>query len=113
VDLGAVFFLGNHGDGDESRDLETKSMMLRAAKQCAVLHPCRYRITFAGVDALIAIAEGTDQSVLAASSTSLRESGAKVNSANPPNRAICDSRNSRPTPLDFKRDVFDRSNQLR
>jgi hypothetical protein len=44
---------------------------------------CRRRITFSRVGALIARRNDFDQSVLAASSTSRQESGAKVNSAKP------------------------------
>jgi hypothetical protein len=44
---------------------------------------CRHRITFSRVDAPIARSSDFHQSVHAASSTSLQESGAKVNSAKP------------------------------
>jgi hypothetical protein len=58
------------------------------------------------------MANDFEQSTHAASNTSLRESGAKLNPANPTMRTFCARRNLQLSPLHFERDVFDRSNAL-
>jgi hypothetical protein len=73
---------------------------------------CRRRITLAGGQPMIAMTNCFEQAAHAASGTSLRESGAKPNPANPTMRTFCARRNLQLSPLHFERDVFDRSNAL-
>jgi hypothetical protein len=63
---------------------------------------CRYRITRHRVDAPIALGAFLQQSGLAASSMSSRDSGAKVNFDKPTSRTFCAGSGLAPHPVSYQ-----------